>query len=74
MMQNDMTMRNEGGTANVCKCPHHKTIPMLVVLFGVLFLLGSLNVLTMQMVNISWPILVIVAGGMKMMGSKCKCC
>lgn len=57
-----------------CKCQHHSMMPILVVLFGALFLLGELGVFTMQVVSWVWPILVIVAGLMKWMGRGCKCC
>lgn len=57
---------------NVCGCPHHKMIPALVTLFGLVFLLGTLGVMSMGTVNVVWPIIVIVAGLTKMGG--CKCC
>lgn len=57
-----------------CKCPHHKIVPLLIVLFGLDFLAGAMGWLSMNFVNVSWPILVILAGAMKMMGGKCKCC
>ncbi|MDO8523166.1 MAG: hypothetical protein Q7S12_02680 [bacterium] len=66
-------MNNESGN-NVCKCPHHKMVPVLVVLFGLTFLLGALDVLSAGTVNIAWPILVVLAGLMKMMTGACKCC
>lgn len=56
----------------VCGCPHHKMAGGLVVLFGLLFLLGNLDYVSMDLVNLGWPVLVIVAGGMKLF--KCKCC
>ena len=55
-----------------CSCPHHKVVPLMIILIGVAFLLGALNVLTMSAVGIIWPILLIVAGGTKLGG--CKCC
>ncbi len=59
---------------NLCKCPHHKTMSGLVILFGLLFLGGNLGWLGWGVVNAGWPVLVIVAGVMKMMEGKCKCC
>ena len=56
-----------------CNCPHHKMVPALVVVFGALFLLGNLG-LSWAVIGWVWPILVIAAGCMKLMGSKCKCC
>ncbi len=61
---------------NMCKCPHHKIIPVLVVLFGLTFLLETLGVLTSDFVALAWPILVIAAGLMKLADKSgmCKCC
>lgn len=61
---------------NKCNCPHHKVIPLLIVLFGLTFLLGELGVLSSGAVSMIWPILVVVGGLMKL-GEKagmCKCC
>ena len=59
---------------NVCKCPHHKMIPLLVLLFGITFLLGALGTLSAGTVNVVWPILVIIAALMKLSKGMCKCC
>ena len=70
-------MENQGmsmGKGMKCQCPHHKMVPSLMVLFGLAFLLKALGVLTDSFVDVAWPILVILAGGMKMMENKCKCC
>jgi len=64
-MEGDMKM----GMA--CRCPHHKVMPILVILFGLDFLLGTVGTLTWGFVNVSWPILVILAGCMKLV--KCGC-
>ncbi len=70
-------MQNMGmGAKNICKCPHHKTIPVLVVLFGLNFLLANWGVINWDTANTIWPVLVILAGLMKI-GEKsgmCKCC
>ena len=59
---------------NKCGCMHHKMVPMMITLIGITFLLGALNILTAAAVSVIWPILLIVAGGTKMMGGGCKCC
>jgi len=46
----------------VCGCPHHKMVPALVVIFGLVFLLRNLDVLSSSTVDIVWPIIVGVAG------------
>ncbi len=58
----------------VCKCPHHKMMPILVILFGLVFLLGNMGVLSWALVGLVWPVLVIAAGGMKLAKGMCKCC
>jgi hypothetical protein len=55
-----------------CKCPHHKIMPILVILFGLDFLLFATGTLSGMFVSVSWPILVIIAGCMKLF--KCGCC
>lgn len=67
-------MPQGGEGKNLCKCPHHKMIPGLVVLFGLLFLLHALGVVTEGLVSVVWPVLVILVGLQKMMQGKCKCC
>ena len=57
-----------------CGCPHHKIIPALVVLFGLLFLLQAVNVVSTETVAIVWPIIVMAAGLNKMASGMCKCC
>ena len=73
-MMDDKNMMGGGMGGKVCKCPHHSMIPLLVTAFGAVFLLGALNVLTMNAVNIIWPIIVIAAGLMKLMKRMCTCC
>ena len=62
------------GGKNVCGCPHHKMGPTALVIFGLVFLLGNLNILTASAVSMIWPIILIVAGLMKMKSGSCKCC
>jgi hypothetical protein len=58
----------------MCKCPHHKMVPLMIALIGLSFLLGELGVLSIHAVNIIWPILVIIGAFTKMGGNNCKCC
>ena len=62
------------GTGMVCRCPHHKVIPGLIVLFGLTFLLGATGVLSSYAVSIIWPILIVLGGLMKLFKGACKCC
>ncbi len=57
-----------------CDCPHHKVVPVLTILFGLIFLLANWGVLTWSFVGWAWPVLVIIAGGTKLGENKCKCC
>jgi hypothetical protein len=47
---------------------------IVMVVFGLVFLLGDFGILTEGAVTITWPVLVMAAGLTKLMGSKCKCC
>ena len=67
-----MDEKMKGGM--MCKCPHHKMIPLFVLLFGLDFLFGNLGWLPMSFVGVTWPILVTATGVMMLMKGKCKCC
>ncbi len=67
-------MENMQGMKNMCACPHHRVLPVLVILFGLTFLLQAWNVVTPAFAMTVWPILVIVAGFMKLTKNMCKCC
>lgn len=60
--------------SGVCKCHHHKIVPLVIVLIGLAFLLQALGILDMMTVAIAWPVLLIVAGLAKLSGRKCGCC
>lgn len=62
------------GTKNMCRCPHHKMVPLMAFLIGVAFLLRNLGILTMGAVDLVWPIFLIVGAGTKLNENKCKCC
>ena len=64
----------KGGGGMKCPCPHHGVFPALVILFGLLFLGGNLSWWGMGLVDLGWPILVILAGLMKLSSRMCKCC
>ncbi|HUX35774.1 MAG TPA: DUF5668 domain-containing protein [Candidatus Paceibacterota bacterium] len=57
-----------------CNCMHHKTMPVLVVLFGLDFLAYYMGWVSGSFLNISWPLLVIVGGLAKLGKGRCKCC
>jgi hypothetical protein len=56
-----------------CSCPHHKMVPILIVLLGLTFLLGTMDVFSALVVGYIWPILLILIGLQKIFGGMCKC-
>lgn len=68
-------MDNQGTQSGMtCKCPHHKMVPLLIVLFALAFLLKAFNVVMEEFVNVAWPVLVGLAGVMKLSEGSCTCC
>ena len=65
-----------GSTKNVCKCPHHKAFPILIILLGLVFLLQAINILTAGFVAWFWPLILILMGVVKLTekSGMCKCC
>jgi len=57
----------------MCGCGCHKIMPILVILFGLDFLLGMVGTLTWGFVNVSWPVLVILAGCAMFFKGSCGC-
>jgi hypothetical protein len=78
----EMMMKKEGGQmcgpggcgpGGGCKCPHHKFPAILIVLFGLLFLLKALGYASAATADLAWPILVLLLGLLKLTAGKCKC-
>lgn len=67
-------MQASGTAGGKCSCPCHKAIGVFVVLFGLTFLLRTLDVLSPKVAGIAWPVIVILAGVQSMFGRMCKCC
>ena len=63
--------KHEGGM--MCKCVHHKFVPVLVVVFAAMFLLNAFDVVSDRNLSIGWPIVVGLAGILKMSEGKCSC-
>jgi predicted RND superfamily exporter protein len=59
-------------SSNTCKCPHHKIIPLLILIFGLTLLAGALNWVSGNTVYIVAALVVILIGLQKLIG--CKCC
>lgn len=57
-----------------CSCVHHAFAPLALVLIGIAFLLNALGILSSGFLAIAWPILLIGAGVVKLLGRQCMCC
>lgn len=57
-----------------CACTHHKIVPLLVILFGLDFLAAAMGWVSDSFLAVSWPILVVAGGVMKISRGMCKCC
>ena len=55
----------------ICKCAHHKVVPVCIALIGLAVLLMKLDVYASVM-GLVWPALLVVIGGAKMV--ECNCC
>ncbi len=62
------------GSGEGCSCPHHKAIPVFVILIAFAFLLSAWDLLAESTVAIIWPILLAAIGFTKLTKGKCKCC
>lgn len=58
----------------MCKCPHHKVVPGMITLIGLLFLLNALGSLSSSTLAVVWPLALMVIGLTKMFRGGCKCC
>ncbi|MEK7499949.1 MAG: hypothetical protein AAB649_05085 [Patescibacteria group bacterium] len=62
------------GNCGNCNCPHHKAIPVFIILIALTFLAGEWAWLAPSSVAIIWPVLLGAIGVTKLMKSKCTCC
>jgi len=56
-----------------CSCPCHKVVGLFIALIGLTFLLGAFNVLSAKVVEVTWPILVVLIGFKIVCSGNCKC-
>ena len=59
---------------NCCSCMHHKFVPLLVIIFATLFLLQAMAVVDAGTTAVVWPLIVGLAGLMKLVQGSCGCC
>lgn len=57
-----------------CECPHHIGLAVVVILFGLTFLLQALGVFSPTAVGYIWPSIVILGGVFKLVTGMCACC
>ncbi len=57
-----------------CRCPCHKSLGLFIALIGLVFLLGNTDVLSQKVVQMTWPILLMLIGLKKAFKGMCKCC
>ncbi|MEK7539976.1 MAG: DUF5668 domain-containing protein [Patescibacteria group bacterium] len=67
-------MKSSSSQGMGCHCPHHHALPVLVILFGLTFLLQAFGLLTDTLVGYIWPCIVIAAGLYKLISGVCSCC
>lgn len=67
-------MMNMTADGKMCRCTHHSVMPVLIVAFGLVFLLGAFDVLSAWAVSITWPVIVMIGGLTKMTARMCTCC
>jgi len=57
-----------------CKCPHHLTMPIIVIAVGVIMLLSVLGILGSAGVGVAFSLIVIILGISMIMKRTCRCC
>lgn len=56
-----------------CGCGHHKIIPFIVLVIGIMFFLQAVGTVDPVLNAKVWPVLVILAALIKLTSGKCKC-
>ncbi len=64
---------NHVNPASSCRCMHHKIAPILIILFGLTFLLATLGYLDPAIARLAWPSLIVLYGLVKFVSGGCKC-
>jgi hypothetical protein len=67
-------METSQASEKKCSCPCHKMVGLLIALIGLTFLLGAFNVFSPRVVEVTWPILVVLLGLKLTCSGSCKCC
>ena len=67
-------METSQASEKKCSCPCHKIVGLFVALIGLTFLLGAFNVFSARVVEVTWPILLVLIGVKLAATGNCKCC
>ena len=67
-------METSQASEKKCSCRCYKMVGLFIALIGLTFLLGAFNVLSPRVVQVTWPILVVLIGFKMVCGGRCKCC
>lgn len=65
---------DQAQTGLKCPCTHHKMVPVYLIVLGLLFLLTALDVISSDVTDVIWPVLLILIGLQKLLQSRCNCC
>ena len=65
---------NQNMSGKVCACPHHKMMPLAMIVAGLAVVGYAVNILTSMAVFLVLGIVLVVKGFMKLNTHKCKCC
>lgn len=75
LTKKEVSMNMDSKECSTCGCACHNFTGILIILFGLTFLLGALGVISAYAVSIIWPILLILVGIVVGFRKKiCKCC
>ena len=66
--------KEKGEVGSKCFCPCHSMVGVFLVLFGAVFLLRQLELISESTTEIIWPIMIILVGLKKIFKGKCPCC
>ena len=64
---------NHVNPVSSCRCPHHKAGSVLIILFGLNFLLATLGYLDASIARLAWPTIIVLYGLVKFISGSCKC-
>ena len=64
----------ECGSCDISKCGCKIATPILVILFGLVFLLNTTGIISDYALSMAWPIIIILIGVAKLIKKMCNKC